>query len=94
VSDPYPSELSELLRVIAAEAFANLNPNSPFGFRATDWRIDATTGQITGNGDAITSPARMSLDPVLSADGTKVVYLVPHGETSGEAFLTCETNYG
>jgi Tol biopolymer transport system component len=45
--------------------------------------FDATTGQIRGKGDAITSPGRMSLDPVLSADGAKVVYLVPHGETSG-----------
>ena len=48
--------------------------------------FDAMTGQIRGNGDAITSPGRMSLDPVLSADGTKVVYLVPHGETSGGRF--------
>ena len=48
--------------------------------------FDATTGQIRGNGDAITSPGRMSLDPVLSADGTKVVYLVPHGERSGPSF--------
>jgi len=45
--------------------------------------FDATTGQIRGKGDAITSPGRMSLDPVLSADGAKVVYVVPHGETSG-----------
>ena len=48
--------------------------------------FDATTGQIRGKGDAITSPGRMSLDPVLSADGTKVVYLVPHGERSGPSF--------
>ena len=48
--------------------------------------FDATTGQIRGNGDAITSPGRMSLDPVLSPDGTKVVYLVPHGERSGPSF--------
>ena len=49
--------------------------------------FDATTGQIRGKGDAITSPGRMSLDPVLSADGTKVVYFVPHGESSGVGFL-------
>jgi Tol biopolymer transport system component len=49
--------------------------------------FDATTGQIRGNGDAITSPGRMSLDPVLSADGTKVVYFVAHGESFGEGFL-------
>ena len=48
--------------------------------------FDATTGQIRGNGDAITSPGRISLDSVLSADGTKVVYLVPYGESSGPAF--------
>ena len=48
--------------------------------------FDATTGQIRGKGDAITSPGRMSLDPVLSAEGTKVVYFVPHGERSGPAF--------
>jgi hypothetical protein len=45
--------------------------------------FDATTGQIRGKGDGITSPGRMSLDPVLSADGAKVVYVVPHGESSG-----------
>jgi Tol biopolymer transport system component len=48
--------------------------------------FDATTGQIRGNGDAITSSGRMSLDPVLSADGTTVVYFVPHGESSGPSF--------
>ena len=45
--------------------------------------FDATTGQIRGNGEAITSPGRMSLGPVLSADGAKVVYAVTHGESSG-----------
>ena len=35
--------------------------------------FDASTGQIRGNGDAITSPGRVSLDPVLAADGAKVV---------------------
>jgi hypothetical protein len=48
--------------------------------------FDATTGQIRGNGDAITSPGRMSVDTVLSADGTKVVYFTPHGESSGPSF--------
>src|SRR6516225_3507976 len=48
--------------------------------------FDATTGQIRGNGDAITSSGRVSLDPVLSADGTNVVYLVSHGESSGPSF--------
>jgi Tol biopolymer transport system component/DNA-binding winged helix-turn-helix (wHTH) protein len=42
--------------------------------------FDATAGHIKGNGEAITSPGRMSLDPTLSPDGTKVAYVVPHGE--------------
>jgi Tol biopolymer transport system component/DNA-binding winged helix-turn-helix (wHTH) protein len=42
--------------------------------------FDATAGHIKGNGEAITSPGRMSLDPTLSRDGTKVAYVVSHGE--------------
>jgi Tol biopolymer transport system component/DNA-binding winged helix-turn-helix (wHTH) protein len=45
--------------------------------------FDATTGQIRGNGDAITSPGRTSAEPTLSRDGTKVAYYVPHGESLG-----------
>jgi len=44
--------------------------------------FDARTGQLTGNGKAITAPGRMSVDPTLSRDGTKVAYLVPHGTSS------------
>ena len=47
--------------------------------------FDATAGHITGSGEAITSPGRMSVDPTLSPDGTKVAYVVPHGEGSGPA---------
>lgn len=43
--------------------------------------FDARTGQLTGNGNAITSPGRTSLDPALSRDGTKVAFGVPHGES-------------
>jgi Tol biopolymer transport system component/DNA-binding winged helix-turn-helix (wHTH) protein len=51
--------------------------------RAWLFPFDATTGYIRGNGDAITSPGRMSAEPTLSRDGTKVAYVVPHGERSG-----------
>src|SRR5262249_3371427 len=44
--------------------------------------FDAKTGQRRGNGKAISSPGRMSVDPTLSRDGAKVAYLVPHGESS------------
>jgi Tol biopolymer transport system component/DNA-binding winged helix-turn-helix (wHTH) protein len=43
--------------------------------------FDATTGQIKGGGNAITSPGRMSVDPNLSRDGTKVAYDAPRGES-------------
>jgi len=49
--------------------------------------FDATTGGIKGNGDAITSPGRMSVDPNLSRDGLKVAYVVPHGESLGVAYV-------
>jgi Tol biopolymer transport system component/DNA-binding winged helix-turn-helix (wHTH) protein len=49
--------------------------------------FDATTGHITGGGEAITSPGRTSVDPTLWRDGTKVVYYVPHGESNGLAYL-------
>src|SRR5215472_12235911 len=49
--------------------------------------FDATTGQIRGNGDAISSPGRLSVDPTLSRDGTKVSYQVPHGESLGPAYM-------
>ena len=48
--------------------------------------FDATIGHIRGNGHAITSPGRMSVDPTLLQDGTKVAYVVPHGEGNGLAF--------
>ena len=43
--------------------------------------FDATTGQIKGDGNAITSPGRTSIDPILSRDGTKVAYDAPRGES-------------
>ena len=43
--------------------------------------FDATTGQIKGGGNAITSPGRTSVDPNLSRDGTKVAYDAPRGES-------------
>ena len=45
--------------------------------------FDSKTGRIKGDGSAITSPGRPSIEPVLSRDGTKVAYFVPHGEKSG-----------
>jgi len=48
--------------------------------------FDARTGQIKGNGTAITSPGRRSVEPNLSRDGTKVAYFVPHGESYGPGF--------
>jgi len=45
--------------------------------------FDTKTGRIKGNGSAITSPGRTSIEPVLSRDGIKVAYFVPHGEKSG-----------
>jgi Tol biopolymer transport system component/DNA-binding winged helix-turn-helix (wHTH) protein len=43
--------------------------------------FDATTGQIKGGGNAISSPGRTSVDPNLSQDGTKVAYCAPRGES-------------
>jgi hypothetical protein len=34
-------------------------------------------------GNAVTSPGRLSIDPKLSPDGTKVLNYVPHGESYG-----------
>jgi Tol biopolymer transport system component/DNA-binding winged helix-turn-helix (wHTH) protein len=48
--------------------------------------FDAGTGQIKGNGTAVTSPGRTSIDPKLSPDGTRVAYYVPHGESYGPGF--------
>ena len=45
--------------------------------------FDAKLGRINGDGSAITPPGRPSLEPVLSRDGTKLAYFVPHGEKSG-----------
>ena len=44
--------------------------------------FDARAGQLTGNGKPISAPGRLSVDPTLSRDGTKVAYLVPHGVSS------------
>ena len=49
--------------------------------------FDAARGHITGSGEAITSPGRLSGDPTLSRDGTKVAFFVPHGESLGLAYL-------
>ena len=49
--------------------------------------FDATRGHITGSGEAITSPGRLSAEPTLSRDGTKVAFFVPHGESLGLAYL-------
>jgi Tol biopolymer transport system component/DNA-binding winged helix-turn-helix (wHTH) protein len=46
--------------------------------------FDATAGHIRGSGEAITSPGRTSVDPVLSRDGTKVAYVVPQGDGANE----------
>jgi Tol biopolymer transport system component/DNA-binding winged helix-turn-helix (wHTH) protein len=48
--------------------------------------FDATAGHIGGSGEAITSPGTMSVDPKLSRDGSKVAYIVPHGEGNGTAY--------
>ena len=48
--------------------------------------FDATRGHITGSGEAITSPGRLSVEPNLSRDGTKVAFFVPHGESLGLAY--------
>jgi Tol biopolymer transport system component len=48
--------------------------------------FDATAGHIGGSGEAITSPGTMSVDPKLSRDGSKVAYIVPHGEGNGPAY--------
>ena len=45
--------------------------------------FDARTGQITGDGTAITSPGRTSIAPDISRDGMNVAYEVPFGETGG-----------
>ena len=42
--------------------------------------FDARTGQIKGDGTAITSPGRTSIEPDISRDGMNVAYYVPHGE--------------
>jgi len=49
--------------------------------------FDATRGHITGSGEAITSPGRLSVEPTLSRDGTKVAFFVPHGESRGLSYL-------
>jgi Tol biopolymer transport system component/DNA-binding winged helix-turn-helix (wHTH) protein len=49
--------------------------------------FDATAGHITGSGQPITSPGRLSVDPTLSRDGTKVSYQVPYGESRGLAYM-------
>ena len=49
--------------------------------------FDARTGQIKGNGNAISEPGRTSIEPNLSPDGTKIAYCVHIGEGSGPGFL-------
>lgn len=49
--------------------------------------FDAATGHIKGSGEAITSPGRTSVDPVLSRDGTKVAYVVPQGDDNGPTYV-------
>jgi len=49
--------------------------------------FDATAGHIRGSGEAITSPGRTSVDPVLSRDGTKVAYVVPQGEGNRPTYV-------
>jgi Tol biopolymer transport system component/DNA-binding winged helix-turn-helix (wHTH) protein len=46
--------------------------------------FDATTGQIKGDGAAVTSPGRTSIEPDISRDGMNLAYYVPHGETGGK----------
>ena len=43
--------------------------------------FDARAGQIKGDGTAVTSPGRTSIDPDISRDEMSVAYTVPHGET-------------
>jgi serine/threonine protein kinase/Tol biopolymer transport system component len=38
--------------------------------------FDASTGHVSGNGQAITAPGRTALVPVLSRDGTKIAFCV------------------
>jgi Tol biopolymer transport system component/DNA-binding winged helix-turn-helix (wHTH) protein len=54
--------------------------------------FDAKTGQIKGNGTAITSPGRTSIEPNLSQDGTKIAYYVPHGESYGPGFVDVQND--
>jgi len=49
--------------------------------------FDAAAGQIRGSGEAVTSPGRLSAEPNLSRDGTKVAFFVPHGESLGLGYL-------
>jgi len=49
--------------------------------------FDARAGQIKGDGTAVTSPGRTSIDPDISRDEMSVAYTVPHGETGGSANL-------
>jgi Tol biopolymer transport system component/DNA-binding winged helix-turn-helix (wHTH) protein len=49
--------------------------------------FDARTGQIKGNGNAITPPGRTSIEANLSPDGTRVAYCVHNFEGSGPGFI-------
>ena len=49
--------------------------------------FDARTGQIKGNGNAVSAPGRTSIEPNLSPDGTKIAYCIHIGEGSGPGFL-------
>jgi Tol biopolymer transport system component len=55
-------------------------------FRIWLFPFDATNGRIKRSGDPITSPGRISDEPTLSPDGTKVAYEVLHGESYGVSY--------
>ena len=56
--------------------------------------FDAVAGHIKGSGQAITSPGRMSVEPNLSRDGTKVAFFVPTAKASGWDTWTSEMKCG
>ncbi len=94
--DPEPQRATRIDRLTTGpgpdSALAVSVDGKRLAFTAKSQRIqtwlfpfDAGTGQIKGSGTAVTSPGRTSVESNLSRDGTKVAYVVPHGETSGPA---------